>query len=183
MTPGTGRWLAPIGASAAVLAVFVIPGVVAGVGGTATGPGPDRVPDGVVTPHDPVTPSLPPDGANEEGRRTRKVDVVGYRAEGRTLRIFYTVGQSTDCPSRIKTPRVQEKAGSVVVRLDRRPSRAPDEGCAHLLLTDSVDVRLDRPLGDRVVQDASRGGSLVPVDRPYGSDSVLPTPPTSRAGR
>ena len=42
MTPATSRWLAPLGASAAVLAVFVVPGVLASVGGGAAR-GPDRL--------------------------------------------------------------------------------------------------------------------------------------------
>lgn len=176
MTPG--RWLAPLGASAAVLAVFVVPGLITPRSSSDAGPGPD----GLITPNGPVTPSLPPNRA-EDRRRARAVDVTGYTPSGRTLRVYYTVDQSLDCSALIDPPQVTERADSVVVRLARRVSQAPDEVCASLLLTNSVDITLSRPLGGRTVLDRSRGGALVPLEVPYRPGSGLPTPPDSRAGR
>jgi hypothetical protein len=181
MTPG--RWLAPIGASAAVLAVFVVPGVIV-TAGSGSGPGPDHPPDGVITPDDPVTPSLLADGVGRDRREVREVDVTGYRGQGRRLLVLYTVDQTTDCSSRIEEPEVEERADSVVVRLRRRPSQAPDQVCVNLLLTNSVEIGLSRPLGDRVLLDGSRGGALVPVEPPpHRTADVLPTPPIGRVGR
>ena len=177
-----GRWLAPVGAAAAVLALFVVPGLVATVGSGDGGPGPDNTPDGVLTPQDPVTPTLPPDDAEKERTGPRDVEVVGYRAQGRTLRIYYRVDQSTDCSAQIEKPMLTERAGAVVVSLRRRPAPSPVDVCVNLLLTNSVDLELSRPLGGRVVLDASRGGSLVPIEPPYRSDALV-TPPNGRAGR
>ena len=178
MTPSTSRWLAPIGASAAVLAVFVVPGVLAGNGRDA-GPGLDQV----FVPHDPVTPSLPSYGSQRR-RDGRGVEIVGYKAMGRTLQVFYTLEQTTDCSNRIQSPRVEEHASTVVVELLRRPSAAPDQVCHRILLTNSVEIVLSRPMGGRLLQDGSRGRSLVPIERPFRSD-VTDTvrPPDSRAGR
>ncbi len=151
------------------------------IGTSDAGPGPNQ-PDGVVTPQGPVTPTLPPDGAEQERTGPRDVDVVGYRAQGRTLRIYYRVDQSTDCSAQIEKPVLTERVGAVVVSLRRRPAPSPEDVCVNLLLTNSVDLQMSRPLGGRVVQDGSRGGSLVPIEPQYRSDAVV-TPPNGRAGR
>ncbi len=182
MTPGTGRWLAPLGASAAVLAVFVGPGVVATAGHGAAGPGLDHRPEVVLTPDAPVTPHLPPDNSDVDRSSSRLVDLTGYRAAGRRLRIYYTVDRTTDCSTLIEPPEVRERTDAVVVRLARRPSRAPDEACAHLQLTSSVDLLLSRPIGERALLDGTRGGALVPVQAPVNPNEI-PTPPLSRQGR
>ena len=181
MTPSTSRWLAPIGASAAVLAVFVVPGVLASTGG---GGGDDLGPDRMIVPHDPVTRNPPRDGAEASRRGPRPVEIIGYKAIGRTLEVFYTVDQSTDCSSRIAPPKVEERVASVVVELSRQRSRAPDQVCSGLLLSSSVEITLSEPMGGRLLQDGSRGGALVPIERPFRSD-VTDTvrPPDSRAGR
>jgi hypothetical protein len=178
VTPSTSRWLAPIGASAAVLAVFVVPGVLAGHGRGA-GPGLDQV----FVPHDPVTPSLPPYDAQRHREGHRGVEIVGYKAMGRTLQVFYTLEQTTDCANRIQSPRVEEHASTVVVELSRRPSSAPDQVCHRLLLTNSVEIVLSRPMGGRLLQDGSRGRSLVPIQRPFSDVTDTIRPPDSRAGR
>ena len=181
MTPSTSRWLAPISASAAVLAVFVVPGVLASSGG---GGGGDLGPDRMIVPNDPVTPKLPPGGAGSSRRGTRGVEIIGYKAMGRSLQVFYTVDQSTDCSSRINPPRVEERLSSVVVELSRQRSQAPDQVCQHLRLTNSVEITLSEPMGGRLLQDGARRGALVPIERPFRSD-VTDTvrPPDSRAGR
>jgi hypothetical protein len=171
MTTDTGRWLAPLGASAAVLAVYLVPGVLTSRDGSAPAP------DSVVTSGAPAAPLA--DGTEVSRSRVRAVNVTGYRAKGRTLRVFYTIDRSTDCSLRIATPVVKEKVGAVVLRLDRRPSLTPGEVCADLRLTTSVDITLTRPMGGRVLQDASRGGSLVPLQPPYSSELAIPSPPGS----
>lgn len=178
MTPDTSRWLAPLGAAAAVLAVVVVPGVLNSVGrGPAPGPGQLLV-------HDPVTPYRPPTGSEQRRRGPRDVEIVGYKAMGSTLQVFYTLDRSTDCSTRIKPPKVRERVATVVVELSRAPSRAPDVVCQDLRLTNSVDIVLSRPMGGRLLQDGSRGGALVPIERPFRTD-VTDTiqPPKSRAGR
>jgi hypothetical protein len=182
MTPEVGRWLGPAGASAAVLAVFVVPGVVA-TGKDGFGPGLDRAPDRVI-PTEVVTPPLPPDRADQALEGQPDVDVTGYRAAGRTLSIFYTVDQSADCSTRIEPPQVVETERMVLVRLVRRSSRAPDAACSEIRLATSVDIPLRAPLSDRLVRDAVRDGALVPAQRPIRPRRfVVPTPPASRAGR
>ena len=168
MAPGSGRWLAPLGASAAVLVLYAVPGALSARDGAAH----DRARDGVDTPGAPVAPAL-----QDAAQETRPVDVTGYRAVGRTLRVFYTIDRSADCSARIAEPVVQETPDAVVVRLDRRPSLAPDEVCSDLLLTTSVDIPLTRPLGGRVLQDGSRGGSLVPLEPPTAPRPAVPSPP------
>ena len=179
MTPSRSRWLAPVGASAAVLAVFVVPGVLAG-NGRGADPGLDQV----FVPHDPVTPSLPSYDAQRRRDGHRGVEIVGYKAMGRTLQVFYAIEQTTDCSNRIQSPRVKEYASTVVVELSRRPSAAPDQVCHRILLTNSVEIELSRPMGGRLLQDGSHGRSLVPIERPFRSE-VTDTirPPDSRVGR
>jgi hypothetical protein len=177
-----GRWLAPMGASAAVLGVFVVPGLVAAAtDGGGDGGGDTRL-SGVIEPHDPITPLLPPQPIQQVGRSDRAVEVTGYESAGRTLTLYYTVDQSTDCSARIDTPLVRERPTTVIVFLQRQVSRAPNQVCTHLSLANSVTVPLHIPLGDRVVQDGGYDGGLVPFE-PRSAGSVIPTPPVGRAGR
>jgi hypothetical protein len=161
MSPGTGRWLAPLGASAAVLALLVVPGVVATTGTSRAGVGPQQ-PEPQLTPYDPVTPLLPPDGADQERGDPRLVDVIGYRVDGRDLVVFFTVDQSAGCSGAIQEPQVDERLGAVRVTLQRQKASGSDEVCVNRVPTSSVDITLERPLGGRLVQDGTRGGSLVP---------------------
>ncbi|QWZ06390.1 hypothetical protein KRR39_12305 [Nocardioides panacis] len=161
MTSRPGRWLAPLGASAAVLAVVVAPGVLGSVGPRGAGPGP--APDADLPPYDAITPSLPPDGAEEDRTGRHQVDLVGYRADGTVLHVFYTVDPRRGCSVGIDDPVVQERAGSVRIRLVRSwpGPGSVGAGCADRLPTSSVDVRLSRPLGGRLLQDAAHGDALV----------------------
>jgi hypothetical protein len=183
MERDVGRWLAPAGASAAVLAVFVVPGLVAAAtDGPQNASNRDRHIGGVLEPHDPITPDLPPEPIETEGTSNPGVEITGYRSHGRALTLYYNVDQSTDCSSRIEPPVVRQRPDAVVVFLRRRVSRAPNEVCAHLMLANSVEVVLDRPLAERVVQDGVFDGALVPAQR-VAARAVLPTPPAGRAGR
>jgi hypothetical protein len=161
MEPGTGRWLAPLGASVAVLAVLVAPGVVAASGTSTTGVGPQR-PEPEFTPYDPVTPSLPPDGADQDRGGPRAVDVIGYRTDGRDVVVFYRVDQTAGCSGAVEEPVVEERVGTVRVTLRREKVSDADESCAVRIPTSSVVLTLGRPLGGRLLQDGTRGGSLVP---------------------
>lgn len=184
MERDVSRWLAPAGASAAVLAVFLVPGLVAATTGGGTGGGGtnrDRQIGGVIRPQEPITPDLPPEPIETEGTSQPAVEITGYRAQGRALTLFYNVDQSTDCSSRIEPPTVLEGPDAVIVFLRRRISRAPGEVCAHLMLANSVDISLRRPLENRVLQDGSFDEALVP-EAPHARAGI-PTPPISRAGR
>ena len=155
--PRPGRWLAPLGASAAVLAVFVVPGWSPRRAQRGAAPGRPRT---WITPHDPVTPTLPPDGAEEDRSGRREVDLVGYRADGAVLHVFYTVDPRRGCSVGIDEPVVDERVGSVRIRLLRSWPGPGSVGaaCADRLPTSSVDIRLSRPLGGRLLQDGARGG-------------------------
>jgi hypothetical protein len=186
MERDVSRWLAPAGASAAVLAVFLVPGLVTvstgGGGGGGGGTNRDHQIGGVLRPRELITPDLPPEPIETEGTREPGVEITGYRARGRIVTLYYNVDQSTDCSSRIEPPVVLEGSDAVIVYLRRRVSRAPGEVCAHLMLANSVDIALRRPLENRVLQDGAFDEALVPelTDRARGA---LPTPPISRAGR
>ena len=149
-----------MGASAAVLAVFVVPGVVAATGTSRAGVGPQQ-PRPVLTPNDPVTPPLP-DQARQKRSGPPLVDVVGYRVNGRDLVVFYTVDQSAGCSGAIEKPLVQERGDSVRILLQRRKIAGTNEVCVNRIPTSSVDITLSRPLGGRLLQDAARDGALVP---------------------
>jgi hypothetical protein len=187
MERDVSRWLAPAGASAAVLAVFLVPGLVAvSIGGAGGGGGGDTDRDrqigGVLNPRELITPDLPPEPIETEGTTEPGVEITGYRTRGRTLTLYYNVDQSTDCSSRIEPPTVLEGPDAVIVFLRRRVSRAPGEVCAHLMLANSVDISLRRPLEERVLQDGGFDEALVPeVTHQVRGD--LATPPVSRAGR
>lgn len=161
MEPGTGRWLAPLGASAAVLALLVVPGVVATTGSSRAGVGPQQ-PEPEITPYDPVTPSLPPDGADQNRGGPRPVDVIGYRASGRELVVFFTVDPGSGCSGAIKEPQVDERVAAVRVTLTRQRPTGSEAACTDQVPTSSVDITLERPLEGRLLQDGTRGGSLVP---------------------
>jgi len=162
--PALRHWLAPLGASAAVLAVVVAANALAS-GGSGAGPGPDR--DALPLPQvERVTPSLPPDPA-DEGARTgpRQVDLVGYRALGSRLTVFYRVDQRFDCSTTVSPPLVRERADAVVVRL-RRELSGTKGSCPNFPGTHAVELVLDRPLGRRLLEDGGQRGAVVPVVRP-----------------
>ena len=79
------------------------------------------------------------------------------------LHVFYTVDPRRGCSVGIDEPVVDERVGSVRIRLVRSWPGPGSVGaaCADRLPTSSVDIRLSRPLGGRLLQDGARGGSLV----------------------
>jgi hypothetical protein len=168
MGPVATRWLAPVGASAAVLVAVVVPAVVAAPGPRAGGaPSPDRTVDRRLPPDRLVLPAPRP-GDRRDSRIPRGVVITGYQGGGRVLTVFYRVGPRSDCSTDLRRPRVIEMPTSVSVRLERAPTRRPEELCAEDW-TGSVDIRLDDPLAGKVVQDMARRGGLVPIQRPFRS--------------
>jgi hypothetical protein len=150
------RWLVPVAAAAGVAALFL--GLAVLVHPSSAGPGPDQ--DLRLGRESPVTPSLPPDPA-DLGRPDGDIEITGYQSAGRTLSLFYDVNVR-GCAGQIDPPRVLENARSVVVEIRRRRSASSLQACGNLLLQDSVQVRLDRPLGGRLVRDGGRRMALVP---------------------
>lgn len=165
MSSGAARWLAPAGAAVAVLVAVLVPGVLGQPGTGGGGPGPDRTPDRLIRPDQPVVPDPLPGDRRDSGT-TRQILVTGYRTAGRDLTVFYRVAPRSDCSTGLGRPRITEDSDSVAVRLLRAVPARPGEACDGRQLTSSVVIRLDRPLGRRVVQDAARRGALVPLAQP-----------------
>lgn len=168
MGPVATRWLAPVGASAAVLVALVVPAVVTQPGPRAGGPSPDRTVDRQLPPDRLVLPAPRP-GDRRDSRIPRGVVITGYQGTGRVLTVFYRVGPRSDCSTEVRRPRVIEMPDSVSVRLERAATRRPEELCADQRLAGSVDIRLTDPVAGKVVQDMARRGGLVPLERPFRS--------------
>lgn len=96
-----------------------------------------------------------------------------YRYDGRRLALNYTNGVP-ECYGKAGTPLVEETADSVRVTIPRTPpTGGADTACIDIALLSSVDVTLERPLGDRVVLDGSRGDARVKeAAAPQDSDQV-----------
>jgi hypothetical protein len=78
------------------------------------------------------------------------------------LQVRYAAGVP-ECYGRLDRAVVDESASRVVVTLRLRPAAAPaGQPCPDIALVDETVVRLDRPLGGRVVLD---GSGLRPVQR------------------
>jgi hypothetical protein len=84
-------------------------------------------------------------------------------------------GDSSSCPHAAVTHAVRETAEQVVVTLEE-DAQDPGRACTADYRQVLVPVRLDRPLGDRVVVDGHRG-EPVPVDRACRRPFANPPPP------
>jgi hypothetical protein len=170
--------VAPLASAVAVLAVVVGLASFAGPGhrGSAS-PLPSRT--AAVTPRTPVADTFgfpAPVDAATRGADNTGVVVNSYRSSGRTLTLSYTIGTAA-CYGRIDAPRVAEAADSVTVTLRRLPVHtSTQQACPQIALTESVDVRLSEPLGNRVVRDGSQHGVVVPEDPGTGGASYAPLP-------
>ncbi|HET7388982.1 MAG TPA: hypothetical protein VFJ19_20225 [Nocardioidaceae bacterium] len=180
----TRRWLAPIAASVAVLALFV--GLWwAGTTSTASRQAAQHAQGGQLgQDHRGDTTSLSVDagrGEAEDGSGTpplagggpvavpdptsspplpKRVVITGYRTTGRTLSLDYTIGIAS-CYGRIAPPKVAGTAHAVIVTLHRVPAaHSGDTACPDIALLETVDVTLAEPLGDRVVKDGSTGATV-----------------------
>jgi hypothetical protein len=184
MRTGPGRWLVPLGAAVAVLVVVAVvwtqrPGASGGDAGVAGpsspsgpasvepgspgSPGPD-LPDGNLTPA--PGPDLPP------APDAQAIDSY-YAYDDTRLALNYTTGVP-ECYGKVGEPVVEETADSVTVTLPKiPPEQKGDVVCIDIALSKSVDVVLDRPLGDRQVRDGSRDGAeLSPGSSPGNPDQA-----------
>jgi len=172
MSPRPARWLVPVLAAVAVLAVIAViwqqrPGASGddvGVAGGDTGQGSPPYAgdspgsDGDLEPD----PSLDPDpGAGSGGDvDAGMISASGYHAYDATRLAVVYVNGIPECYGTAGTPRVQETADAVTVTIPRTPAKSTgDTACIDIALTDSVDITLDSPLGDRDVLDGSRDGA------------------------
>jgi hypothetical protein len=166
----TRRWLVPILAAVAVLAVVGAvwvtmqgssdpePGA-AGGGGSPPSAGSEPGSPGSDLPgnDDPVSPA-PGGGDVDEGT----IAATGYHQYDETrLALVYTNGVP-ECYGTAGTPRVEETDRAVVVTIPRTPPTGDkDTACIDIALIEKVDITLDAPLGDREVRDGSRGGAVL----------------------
>ena len=162
---------APAAAAVAVAALMLGVPLLAGIGTTGGGPGPDvlpnRSPSAVIT-RDSVAPTMPADTAGEGYPGSNRVTITGYRSSGHTVTVAYSVG-AADCSAGVTVGEVRETASSVAIWLRRRAASNADSDCPRVLLLDTVRIRLSAPLDDRVVKDGARGGALVPISPDRGT--------------
>ncbi len=127
-------------------------------GGASGDPGDPGAVEPVPTPPDLPMPSTP---------AAVGVDSYFPRSDY-VVALNYAIG-IPECYGKLGAPVVREKAGAVVVTLERIvPKQSGDVACIEIALMKSIDIRLDSPLGDRVVRDGSYGGKSVPkADAPY----------------
>ncbi len=152
MSPGSARWLLPLGAATSVLATILLAEVAVGHGGQRTGVvGPDQASLRVPMPAPERVDSVP-DGPPR---------ITGYQTAGRALTVYYRLSPRSDCSREVRPPSVRQDADAVAVRLLRTPTGRPDERCADQRLNGSVTIRLQRPLAGRMLQDASYRDVLV----------------------
>ncbi len=159
----TGRWLVPLAASVAVVALVV--GVPRAMAPSDGGGGPDRPDAGIVGPRQLLTPSGV--DAPEPSRTGRgSVRITGYRATGTVLALSYEVDLA-DCGGRIARPQVEETRRSVLVTLRRAAAEVRGQDCGEVDRSAVVNVSLSRPLAGRLVRDVRNDGALVPLRMPF----------------
>ena len=109
-------------------------------------------------------PAYPDAGLRGDGVPVVPVRLTGYRASGRVLQLFYRVSPRDDCSTAVLHPAaVHAGAWDHPGPLERTPKRDSVEGCDGRVLDDTVSVRLARPVGDRLVEDADNFGQIVPT--------------------
>ena len=170
MSTGTRRWLAPLVAALAVLAVVGAlwsqrPGSSGEDAGFAGGDdsGQGSPPYAGTEPGSPGSPGVepPPDGGStgpdvpDADAGTIAVDSF-YRYDATHLALNYANGVP-ECYGDAGTPLVEETADAVVVTIPRiPPKRSGDTACIDIALLGSIDIRLSAPLDGRVVLDGAR---------------------------
>jgi hypothetical protein len=168
MDARTRRWLVPLAAAVAVLAVVAVvwqqrPGGDTGAGSAPPAAGGSAVPgspgsEGTEGPDGDLTPVPGPDQTPAAG--TQAVDSY-FAYDATRLALNYTTGVP-ECYGTVGEPVVEETAEAVTVTLPKTPPKdARDVVCIDIALTKSVDIELDTPLGDREVRDGSRGDTRV----------------------
>ncbi len=184
---GPARWLVPLLAALAVLAVVGAlwsqrPGASGddvGFAGDGTGggsapyagsepgsPGPNT--PGAVQPVEPGAAEAPgggpadgpPGGGATADSGTIAVDSF-YSYDATHLALNYANGVP-ECYGEAGTPRVEESADAVVVTIPRTPVRVDGKrACIDIALLGTVDITLDAPLAGRPVLDGARDGARV----------------------
>ncbi len=195
------RWLVPLAAAVAVILLlggvwfFAGPGSNSGDdsfagGGSDVGAGSPGS-SGSAEPGDPGTAdpgTVPPGDASGSGPAEdpgsgsgdspsdpMAVVIDSYHLDGdpRRLSVNYTIGVP-ECYGTIAEPKVEQTARAVTVTLTRIPAKnTGDVACIDIALLKTVDIRLDRQLGDRPVLDGSSG-------RPVSSGGPAGPPLNSR---
>ena len=186
-TRGTARWLVPLLAALAVLAVVATvwaqrPGsggdeVGFAGGGTGQGsPSYDGSSPGSTGPDEPAVdepgavepggPASPPGSPSDGGGGTADSGTIAvdsfYAYDATHLALNYANG-IPECYGAAGTPRVEESADAVVVTIPRTPVRADGKrACIDIALLGTVDITLDAPLAGRRVLDGARDGARVP---------------------
>jgi hypothetical protein len=196
MSTGPRRWLAPLLAALAVLAVVAVmwqqrPGASGGDVGFADGgdSGQGSAPDSGVQPGSPgaIEPVPGPSdataggagGAGGAGDGSGGVDSGAiavtsfYRYDARHLAVNYTNGVP-ECYGKAGVPLVVESAQAVVITIPRIPAKSTgDRACIDIAMLDSLDVTLDEPLAGRKVLDGARDQAQVDeAAAPFSSDQA-----------
>lgn len=168
MSTGPRRWLVPLVAALAVLAVVV--GVVvwqqgagsedAGFadGGSDPGQGAPPYSGSPGSPGSEPGSEVPPDGGSDAPDVDEGMIPVAsfYRYDDRHLALNYYNG-IPECYGDAGVPQVEERADAVVVRIPRTPpTGSKDTACIDIAVAGSVDVTLTAPLGDRAVLDGAQ---------------------------
>lgn len=194
MSTGARRWLVPLAAALAVLAIVAAlwqqrPGASGGeVGFPGGDPGQGSPPSAGAEPGSPGSPGVvepgpstgPADGSGTgSGTGSDEVDpgriavTSFYRYDATHLAINYTNGVP-ECYGSAGVPRVEETADAVVVTIPRVPARnRTGRACIDIALLSSLDITLAEPLGGRPVLDGSRAGAEVEeAAAPFSSDQA-----------
>lgn len=196
MSTGARRWLIPLAAALAVLAVVAAlwqqrpdasGGDVGFAGGGDSGQG--SPPSAGTEPGAPGSPGVvepapagPPDGSGAgptDGTGSGEVDrgriavTSFYRYDATHLAINYTNGVP-ECYGSAGVPQVEETAEAVVVTIPRIPARnRTGRACIDIALLSSLDITLAEPLGGRPVLDGARGRAEVEeAAAPFSSDQA-----------
>jgi hypothetical protein len=155
------RWLVPVAAAAVVLVLL------AGVLWVAdTGSGGDDTSFAGGSGREPGTVRPSPGVADPEPVRSSDpmaVVIEGYRLhdDPRRVSIRYYIGVP-ECYGTIRQPKVEETPQAVRVTLTRKPPAGGGaEACIDIALLKAVDIRLDAPLGDRLVLDGAVDDAVV----------------------
>lgn len=99
-----------------------------------------------------MPPATPP---GENWQPLIRVDAADGTPTARTLKVHYTL--PTPCSPGLRRAEVTERPDAVVIELHRDPPGRSDVICAQVIKEQSVDVRLDTPVGDRPLVDGSSG--------------------------
>lgn len=134
----------------------------------STAPGPSSP-----APRRPSAAPSPPAPSPGAARADFAFDAAYGTDEPREVVVQY--GDSSSCPHERVTHAVTESADRVVVTLTA-DAQDPGRACTADYRQRLVPVRLQEPLGDRVLVDGSRG-EQVPVDRSCSRPFAQPPPP------